>query len=101
MAVPIELSDGTSAVGRAEQVVLPADAQPSRAGNHWVNVARAWTLHGDRGNALGALHAARKIAPQQTRYHPSVHETVHLLAEHDRRATDTLAGFARWLGVPL
>lgn len=33
--------------------------------------------------------------------HPQVHETVHLLAETDRRATDSLAGFARWIGVTL
>jgi hypothetical protein len=58
-------------------------------------------LHGDRGKALGALKEASRITPQQTRYHPQVHETVRILAEHDRRATDSLAGFARWLGVTL
>jgi len=44
----------------------------------------------------GSLHraAADPLPPQ-------VHETVHLLAEIDRRATDSLAGFARWIGVTL
>ncbi|MGH4014197.1 MAG: hypothetical protein ACRDSL_09770 [Pseudonocardiaceae bacterium] len=101
VAVPVELSDGTTAVGRAEQVQLPTDAQPSRVGDHWIGVARAWTLHGDRAKALGALNQARRIAPQLTRYHSLVHETVHILAETDRRATDNLAGFARWVGVTL
>ncbi|MGH3943275.1 MAG: hypothetical protein ACRDTG_32560 [Pseudonocardiaceae bacterium] len=101
VAAPVELSDGTTAVGRAEQVQIPPDAQPSRAGHHWIDVARAWTLHGDRTKALGALNQGRSVAPQQTRYHPSVRETVHLLAEHDRRATDSLAGFARWAGITL
>ncbi|MGH3857195.1 MAG: helix-turn-helix domain-containing protein, partial [Pseudonocardiaceae bacterium] len=101
VAVPVELSDGTTAVGRAEAVQLPADAEPSRVGHHWIDVARAWTLHGDRTKALGALREARRITPQQTRYHPQVHETVRILAETDRRATDTLAGFARWLGMHL
>jgi hypothetical protein len=41
------------------------------------------------------------FVPQLTRYHPQVHETVHLFAETDRRATDSLAGFARWIGVTL
>ncbi|MGH3903523.1 MAG: hypothetical protein ACRDTE_04940 [Pseudonocardiaceae bacterium] len=101
VAVPVELSDGTTAVGRAEQVQLPDRIEPTRAGYHWMDVARAWTLHGDRTKALGALKQARHIAPQQTRYHPTVHETVRILAETDRRATDTLAGFARWAGVKL
>ncbi|HEU0088261.1 MAG TPA: hypothetical protein VFQ77_11540 [Pseudonocardiaceae bacterium] len=99
--VPVELADGTTAVSRAEQVQFLPDTHATIAGHHWVNVARAWTLHGDRAKALAALQEARRIAPQQTRYHPSVHETVHLLAEHGRRATDSLAGFARWAGITL
>lgn len=101
VAVSVELSDGTTAVSRAEQVRIPAHAEPSRIGHHWIDVARAWTLHGDRTQALDALNRARHITPQMTRYHPQVHETVHLLAEADRRATDSLAGFARWAGITL
>ncbi|MGH3930874.1 MAG: helix-turn-helix domain-containing protein [Pseudonocardiaceae bacterium] len=101
VAAAVELSDGTTAVGRAEQVQIPEHDEPSAAGRHWINVARAWTLHGDRAKALGALNQARRITPQKARYSPDVREIVHLLAEHDRRATDSLAGFARWLGVTL
>lgn len=93
VAVPVELSDGTSAVGRAAQVHIPERTEPHREGHHWVDVARAWTLHGDRVKALESLNSARRVAPQLTRYHPQVHETVRILAETDRRATDSLAGF--------
>ncbi|MGH3913464.1 MAG: helix-turn-helix domain-containing protein [Pseudonocardiaceae bacterium] len=95
----VELCDGSTAVGRAAQVHLPADTQPSRAGHHWIDLARAWTLHGDRARAVGALYEARRMNPQKTRYHPGVHETVHLLAEHHRRANDSLAAFARWARI--
>ncbi|MGH4026383.1 MAG: helix-turn-helix domain-containing protein [Pseudonocardiaceae bacterium] len=101
VAVPVELSDGTTAVGRAERVQAPEADEPARAGRHWIDVARAWTLHGNRAKALGALKEARRSAPQLTRYHPQVHETVRILAETDRRTTDTLAGFSRWIGVTL
>ena len=80
---------------------IPEHDEPSAVGRHWINVARAWTLHGDRTKALGALNQARRITPQKARYSPDVRETVHLLAEHDRRATDSLAGFARWAGITL
>ncbi|MGH3870170.1 MAG: hypothetical protein ACRDSR_01430 [Pseudonocardiaceae bacterium] len=101
VAVPIELADGTTAVSRAKQVQIPEDAEPSRMGHHWVDIARGWTLQGDRAKAIGALKQARQITPQQTKYHPQVHETVRILGETDRRATDSLAGFARWLGLAL
>ncbi|MGQ0778991.1 MAG: helix-turn-helix domain-containing protein [Pseudonocardiales bacterium] len=101
VAVPLELSDGTTAVGRAERVQIQEHDEPSRGGRHWIDLARAWTLHGDRTKALGALNQARVLAPQKTRYHPQVRETVYLLAETDRRATDSLAGFARWAGITL
>jgi hypothetical protein len=101
VAVPIELTDGTTAVGRVGQVRNPEQDEPSRAGRCWIDVARAWTLHGGRTQALDTLNRARRIAPQLTHYHPQVHETVHLLAETDRRATDSLAGFDRWIGVTL
>lgn len=101
VAVPVELSDGTTAVARAGRVQHPERDEPCRAGRYWIDVARAWTLYGARAQALDALNRARRLAPQLTRYHPQVHETVHLLAETDRRATDSLAGFARWIGVTL
>ncbi|MDQ3989136.1 MAG: helix-turn-helix domain-containing protein [Actinomycetota bacterium] len=50
MAVAMEASDGTTALTRARQVVLPdkhAD-QPNRIAHYWLDLARAWLLHGNR-----------------------------------------------------
>lgn len=101
VAVSVELSEGSTAVSRAEQVTILPGEEPSRVGHHWIDVARAWTLQGDHGKALDALNRARGITPQQTRYHPQVHETLHLLVEADRRTANSLAGFARWVGIQL
>lgn len=99
VAAAVELGDGTTAVSRHRP--LPPWTMPSRLGHHYVDLARAWLLHGDRDKAFDSLHAARQAAPQLTRYHPQVRETLVVLAEHDRRRTDSLAGFARWAGIRL
>ncbi|MGH3773524.1 MAG: helix-turn-helix domain-containing protein [Pseudonocardiaceae bacterium] len=99
VAVPVELADGTTAVTRAAKLTLPAHTTPSRAGLYWVDLSRAWLLHGDRRRALESLQVARRIAPQLTRYHPQVHETVHVLAAHDTRSTASLRHFAAWCGI--
>ncbi|TLF82670.1 helix-turn-helix domain-containing protein [Nocardia cyriacigeorgica] len=100
VAVPVELSDGTTAVARAEQIRLPKSVAPSRAGHHWIDVSRAWLLHGDKQRALTSLDHARRIAPELTRNHPQVHETIRVLA-HTRRSTDALARFAKWADVKI
>lgn len=98
-AAPVEQYDGTEAVKRAQQVRVVDRRRPERVGHHHIDMARAWMLHGDRSESLNHLNAARRVAPYNTRYHPAVRETVLALAEADRRATDSLAGFARWAGI--
>lgn len=98
-AVPVERYDGTEAVTRASRVNVSDPTRPERVGHHHIDQARAWMLHGNRDRALGELNAARRISPHHTRSHPSVHETVRALAAADRRATDSLAGFARWASI--
>lgn len=98
-AAPVERHDGTEAVRRAETVTVADRKRPERVGHHHIDMARAWMLHGDRNQTLRHLNAARRIAPHNTRHHPSVRETVLTLAEADRRATDSLAGFARWAAI--
>ncbi len=99
VAVPVELADGTTAVTRATEVTLPPTTAPSRVGHYWIDLPRAWLLHGDRRQALDSLQQARRIAPQLTRYHPQVHETVHALAIQDARSTGSLRNFAAWCGI--
>jgi transcriptional regulator with XRE-family HTH domain len=99
VAVPVELADGTTAVTRAAAVTLPPNTAPSRVGHYWIDLSRAWLLHGDRRQALESLQQARRIAPQLTRYHPQVRETVHTLAIQDARSTGSLRHFAAWCGI--
>lgn len=98
-AIPVEMYDGSESVNRASKVAIVDRTRPERVAHHHIDQARAWLLHENRERALTELNHARRISPQQTRMHPSVHETVRAIAEADRRATDTLAGFARWAGI--
>jgi transcriptional regulator with XRE-family HTH domain len=100
-AAPVENYDGAEAVRRAQRVRVVDPNRPERVAHHHIDMGRAWMLHGDRDQALANLNAARRIAPFNTRNHPSVRETVLALAEADRRSTDSLAGFARWAGIEM
>ncbi len=99
VGLAVEMCDGTEAVKRAKGVHFPARTPRERVGHHHIDTARAWLLHGDRRRALASLVTARHTAPQQTRYHPMVHETIRVLARQDRRRTDTVQGFATWCGI--
>ncbi|MGH3565489.1 MAG: helix-turn-helix domain-containing protein [Pseudonocardia sp.] len=99
VSVPVELSDATTAVARAVELHLPPGTAPSRVGHHHIDVSRAWLLHGRRDRAFADLQQARRVAPELTRYHPQVHETVRALVHAERHRNDTLAGYARWAGV--
>jgi len=100
VAAAVELGDGTKAVARGAELHIPETVMRSRRGHHHIDMASAWLLHGDREKALSELNTARKLTPQQTRYHPQVREIVGAIAATDRRQTDSLAGFARWVGFP-
>ncbi len=99
VGLAVEMLDGTEAITRAEKFTLPRSAPRERVGHHWIDLARGYLLHGDHQRALATLNQARRTAPQQTRYHPQVHETVRALARADKRRTDTLANFVGWLGI--
>ncbi|MEC3974006.1 hypothetical protein [Amycolatopsis sp. H20-H5] len=98
-AAPVENYDGTEAVRRAAEVEIADPHRPERVGHHHIDMARAWVLHGDRRHALKQLNLARRVAPNTTRHHPAVRETVLAMANADHRATDSLAGFARWAHI--
>lgn len=98
VAAAVEMADGTTALSRGRGL-RPDGLYPARVGHYHLDLARAFLLHGDRERALGELTIARRIAPQQTRYHPQVRETVYALAEADRRSTESLRNFAAWIGL--
>jgi len=99
VALAVESLDATAALDRAARLVIPNGTPKERVGMHWIDVSRAYLLHGNRSRAFDALTTARTVAPAQTRYNPMVHETVRSLARAEARRTDTVSGFAHWCGI--
>jgi hypothetical protein len=102
VSTAIELADGTLAVSRAEQIERAGHLRalpPIRTGHYRIELARGWLYHGDRRRALQALRAARRVSPQQTRFHPMVRETVQVIAQAERRPNEDLRSFVAWLGI--
>ncbi|SDD03279.1 helix-turn-helix domain-containing protein [Actinokineospora iranica] len=98
VAVELEAGDPGLAAQEGFALRLPESVAPPRAGHHWQDTARACLLSGNGAKALDALNRARKVAPQQTRLHPMVRDTLRGIAALDRRKSDTVANFAAWLG---
>jgi hypothetical protein len=101
VAAPVEGGDPSTAVQRAGQVEVNDPARPERVGHHYMDVARAHVLNGDRAAAISALNAAREADPVNTRRHPQFHETLRALADQDKRTTDSLPELAHWAGIDL
>lgn len=99
VGLAVEAGDGTTAVSRATTRSVPATTSRERLGHYWIDLARGYLLHGDRDRSLTALLEARRVAPQQTRHHPMATETVRALVRSARRRSDSVSGFASWLGI--
>ncbi|MBB5939372.1 helix-turn-helix domain-containing protein [Streptomyces zagrosensis] len=91
--------DHEAAVRVASQVCLPASYQPTRVAGFLIRKAsaEAWTARHDE--SLASLVDARRVAPQLTRYHPEVHQTVGTLLRARQRVAGPLRKFAEWSGV--
>ncbi|MVU83473.1 helix-turn-helix domain-containing protein [Nocardia sp. ET3-3] len=100
-AIELESGDPNKAALDGAKLTHGPDAPPTRIAHHWQDNARAWLMSGKPDKALVALNKARVAAPQQTRLHPSVRETLHGIAAAEKRRTETLAGFASWLGTSI
>jgi len=98
VAVAVELEDGPEAVKRSRKVRLGPAVPSVRRGHHYIDLARGYVMAGDNARGLKSLQEARRIAPQQTRHHPMVRETVLAIATA-RRAREDLSVFASWLGL--
>ncbi|MDT0342673.1 helix-turn-helix domain-containing protein [Streptomyces litchfieldiae] len=99
MSASADMDRHARALKEARKVRLPKGYPAARAGAYWVSRARAeaWTAQHDE--ALRSLAKAKEVAPQQTRYHPGVHETVGTLLRARARVADPLREFASWCGV--
>ncbi len=93
VAVAVELGDGVEAVKRGAKLRLPADLPPSRAGHHYLDMARGWLWCGDRTRSLAAMEKAEKIAPSLVRNHPLAQKAVRSLLDGENRIyrTDCVA----------
>src|SRR5450755_2842639 len=98
VAVAVELEDGEEAVRRSRRVRLGLSVPAVRRGHHYIDLARGYVMAGDQAGGLRCLEQARRIAPQQTRHHPMVRETVLSIAAA-RRGREELSLFASWLGL--
>lgn len=98
VSVAVELEDAAAAIRLGRAARLGPSVPAVRRGHHYIDLSRAYLMHGDPRGALHCLQQARRIAPQQTRHHPMVRETVLAIASSTRGSED-LAAMARWLGV--
>lgn len=99
VSVLAELDQYAEAVQSARSMTLPVDWPPSRLAHHHAEVARAQLWTGRTEAAFKNLLTARKLAPQQTRYHPTVRETYAGISSAKRAVPDTVSGFGAWLGM--
>ncbi|MFR9724444.1 helix-turn-helix domain-containing protein [Streptomyces sp. MS19] len=99
MSASADMDRHARALRDAKQLRLPEGYPAARACVYWASRARAeaWTARPD--DALRSLEEARRIAPQQTRYHPGVHETVGTLLRAHRTAPARLRDLANWCGI--
>ncbi|OKH95871.1 helix-turn-helix domain-containing protein [Streptomyces uncialis] len=99
MAAAGDRDDHAEAVAVSDRVRLPAGYPAARAGVYWIDRARSLALTARCDGALDALYEARKVSPQQTRYHPTTHSTVGVLLRARPSVPDRLRSFAGWSGT--
>ncbi|WP_255955633.1 helix-turn-helix domain-containing protein [Streptomyces odontomachi] len=99
VAIALEMDEFGLAIELAEGVRIPRGWARSRAGHHWMDLSKAYAWEGTPEQALDCLQRARRIAPQQTRYHPTARETVIALKRRERVRSGSLAQYAQWIGV--
>ncbi|MFI7336991.1 helix-turn-helix domain-containing protein [Streptomyces sp. NPDC050085] len=90
------LSEWSPASGR--EWSPPATTVGERSSHHFIDVASAKLGAGDRAGAFEDLKRARKVAPNHTRFHPSVRETVSALLRMDAYPSNELSAFGSWAG---
>jgi tetratricopeptide (TPR) repeat protein len=85
VSLPVEMGKGRIAVDRAGGVRLPKQFSPERHSHHYIDVGRAHFYSGQREEALGAFLKAERLAPQATRMHAGVRETVGTMIRTQKR----------------
>lgn len=99
MSAAVEMGQYDAALTQARRIRLTASVATSRRAHFLIDRARTEMETGHTEDALTHLVAARKAAPEQTRYHPGARETIRGLVHVARRTPDTLSNMAAWVGL--
>ncbi len=95
----VEMREYDTALRKAAAVKPPRDWAMSRVAHFHVDRARCEMETGRTEAALRSLATARRLAPQQTRYHLGARETIKGLVQTARRTPGTLDHLATWIGL--
>ncbi|NUS29832.1 MAG: helix-turn-helix transcriptional regulator [Streptomyces sp.] len=85
VSLPVEMGRGKEAVARAEKVQLPQGYSRERHSHFHIDRARAYFYNGQREQAVRAFLEAERLAPQATRAHAGVRETVGTMIRTQKR----------------
>ncbi|GAA3122627.1 helix-turn-helix transcriptional regulator [Streptomyces rameus] len=99
MSAAVEMCQYDEAIKQARSIELPSPLPTSRRAHFLIERARAEMETGHTDAALKSLVAARRLAPEQTRYHPAARETINGLVHQSRRTPETLNHMAAWIGL--
>ncbi|MFJ7773217.1 helix-turn-helix domain-containing protein [Streptomyces sp. NPDC097107] len=98
VSVLAELDEYGKAVDATDGLTIPQDWPKSRTSHHFAEVARAQMWTGKLDASFQSLLRARKAAPQQAKYHPTVRETYAGLEAAHRRLPESFLSYGSWLG---
>ncbi|MCG7202356.1 helix-turn-helix domain-containing protein [Streptomyces arenae] len=97
VSVLAELDQYGEAVEATRGLSIPQDWPKSRTSHHFAEVARAQMWTNRLEDSFQNLLKARKAAPQQAKYHPTVRETYAGLEAAHRRLPETFLSYGSWL----
>jgi len=101
MSAAVEMHAYDDALTKACKIAkkLPPQLATSRRAHFLIDQARTQMETGHTDGALMSLLEARRVAPEQTRYHPAARETITGLVHLSRRTPDSLNHMAAWIGL--
>ncbi|MFD7136952.1 helix-turn-helix domain-containing protein [Streptomyces sp. NPDC059894] len=97
VSVLAELDQYGEAVEATTGLAIPSDWPKSRMSHHYADVARAQLWTGKLEDSFKSLLKARKTAPQQAKYHPTVRDTYAGLEAAHRRLPESFLSYGSWL----
>ncbi|UXY33035.1 helix-turn-helix domain-containing protein [Streptomyces sp. HUAS TT20] len=101
MSAAVEMHQYDDALKKARKISkkLTPKLATSRRAHFLIDQARTEMESGHTEDALKSLVVARRMAPEQTRYHPAARETITGLIHLSRRTPGALNHMAAWIGL--